>query len=576
MKIIFPIVLSLYASLIMGQPSVNEQYVEDSLYFYDLNDSAAFYQYQNAEKREEFASKMMAFAKEKSNPFWIAKALVSLGGALVQKGGQSDLETAILKYKEAINLYETLKDFKSVGICYNGLSLCYKDLGYFSEAVEASTKSLEILKSVDDTPHKYLGNSYANLANRYLDLSLHDLAANTFDTALYYFEKADYMYGVYGIYLNKSRVYELQKKYDKALMSCFQAYEGFKEIKVKQGQIKSARGLEHLYRVIHRPRESIRYAKKGLRIIGTRNFQSDKICFYRGLAENFLELNQLDSALGFIDPAIQLADSLQLFSFKQVTLELKARILEQQGDSLAALHFYGLASVVEDSLEQRNNIFGATKIIIDKEKEQHQQEVSGFQYMLTRTKQWLAISLIIVVLLGVIGLFAIRRWLNLRKEQIQLANTLNTEKAQNQRTLVTKEASLAVKDDLLREVSLLLEKVKAHNGNTWLDQDVNETQKLIKHNLELSKMWDDFFIRFEKVHPEFIELLTSKYNLTPNDLRICAFIKMNLSNKEISALLHIRLNTLYMTISRIKQKLQIPKDTSVFDFLHSKKFYNSK
>lgn len=77
------------------------------------------------------------------------------------------------------------------------------------------------------------------------------------------------------------------------------------------------------------------------------------------------------------------------------------------------------------------------------------------------------------------------------------------------------------------------------------------------------KLWDEFRMRFNEIHPDFYRRLLKDYpSLTETDLRIMAFIKLNLSTKEISEITIQPVNTIKAIRKRIRQKLQL-KDRSV-------------
>ncbi|MCT2409465.1 hypothetical protein NZD88_18090 [Chryseobacterium antibioticum] len=70
-----------------------------------------------------------------------------------------------------------------------------------------------------------------------------------------------------------------------------------------------------------------------------------------------------------------------------------------------------------------------------------------------------------------------------------------------------------------------------------------------------------FMNRFKELYPEFYNTLTSKYqNLTLNDMRLCAFIKLNFSNKEIAEYDHISLRTVESKKYRLRKKLNLSGD----------------
>ncbi len=85
----------------------------------------------------------------------------------------------------------------------------------------------------------------------------------------------------------------------------------------------------------------------------------------------------------------------------------------------------------------------------------------------------------------------------------------------------------------------------------------------------LSKGDDKIFeINFDKTHESFFDRLQEKHpNLTMHDLRICAFLKMNLSSKEIAALLGINSSSVDVNRSRLRKKMNLHRDNSLPDYL---------
>lgn len=72
------------------------------------------------------------------------------------------------------------------------------------------------------------------------------------------------------------------------------------------------------------------------------------------------------------------------------------------------------------------------------------------------------------------------------------------------------------------------------------------------------KIWAEFRMRFEKIHPDFYRRLLRDYpSLTESDLRIISFIKLNLTTKEIADLTFLQLNTIKASRKRIRQKLNL-------------------
>ncbi|MGC9345044.1 MAG: helix-turn-helix transcriptional regulator, partial [Bacteroidales bacterium] len=73
---------------------------------------------------------------------------------------------------------------------------------------------------------------------------------------------------------------------------------------------------------------------------------------------------------------------------------------------------------------------------------------------------------------------------------------------------------------------------------------------------------------FEEVHEEFFKRLKEKHpNLTPRDLNLCAYIKMNLSNKEIASLLNISTRGVEISRYRLRKKLDLLRDINLSIYL---------
>ncbi len=80
--------------------------------------------------------------------------------------------------------------------------------------------------------------------------------------------------------------------------------------------------------------------------------------------------------------------------------------------------------------------------------------------------------------------------------------------------------------------------------------------------------WDDFDLYFGETHPAFFsELYKAFPNLTPMENRLCAFIVLNLSTKEIASLTNRSVRTVESMKFRLRKKMGIPRNVSILSFL---------
>ncbi len=80
--------------------------------------------------------------------------------------------------------------------------------------------------------------------------------------------------------------------------------------------------------------------------------------------------------------------------------------------------------------------------------------------------------------------------------------------------------------------------------------------------------WEQFAMHFDHVHSNFLTKLKQRFpNLGANDLKLCAYLKMNLSSKEIAQLMGISARAIEVSRYRLRKKIHVPTEQSLFDYL---------
>ena len=80
--------------------------------------------------------------------------------------------------------------------------------------------------------------------------------------------------------------------------------------------------------------------------------------------------------------------------------------------------------------------------------------------------------------------------------------------------------------------------------------------------------WTRFALYFDQVHNNFLSHLKTKYpQLSPTDLKLCAYLRLNLSSKEIAQLLNISLKGVEVSRYRLRKKLNLVTEVNLHDFL---------
>ncbi|WP_163411042.1 helix-turn-helix transcriptional regulator [Flavobacterium ajazii] len=122
----------------------------------------------------------------------------------------------------------------------------------------------------------------------------------------------------------------------------------------------------------------------------------------------------------------------------------------------------------------------------------------------------------------------------------------------------------------------VLQKIKTRisylypNVNDTIRRELMSIVNSIKTVANDNKLWDDFKIYFEQSNPDFLLTLAKKHpSLSPKDLKYCCYIKMNMSNNDITNLLGINQESVRTHKYRLKKKLTLDKEQDIVSYLRT-------
>ena len=135
-------------------------------------------------------------------------------------------------------------------------------------------------------------------------------------------------------------------------------------------------------------------------------------------------------------------------------------------------------------------------------------------------------------------------------------DNLELKLASNQRELVSSVLYASNKNEMLTELKKQIGQLSKPSNKKDIES-LKKIKSIIQNNLSLDTNWEKFKIHFEQVHPDFFKNLLDKYpNLTPNELRLSAYLHLNLSIKEIASLQNIDPGSVRRAKTRLNNKLK--------------------
>jgi len=153
-------------------------------------------------------------------------------------------------------------------------------------------------------------------------------------------------------------------------------------------------------------------------------------------------------------------------------------------------------------------------------------------------------------------------------ENEQVIMKLKNEKLQDEinsktRELSSSTMSIIKKNEILNDIKSALTEVKD-------DVKVKPVIKIINKNLNNTSDWNMFQEAFNNSDSDFLKKVKKTHtNLTPNDLRLCAYLRLNLSSKEIAPLLNISPRSVEIKRYRLRKKMNLEHEKGLVDYIIS-------
>ncbi len=372
------------------------------------------------------------------------------------------------------------------------------------------------------------------------------------------------------------------------------AIEAFKQVNNRRKLIESYYNLTLALIDLKRYRESINAGKTCLELIKEEN-DDELLIYYKRIfyliASNYINLKEFDKAQEYIEI---LEGHLNNSNFDNKVLtyawfhRANADLDISKGDYKSAVDNLNKSILYWRQLNTENkksiNESYERELSLEKAVRKEKEVVIGDQ------RKILFISFLAIVLLfGLIFLLVFFFKRNRKKNQqiVELNNELND-------LIVNLKDNNLILEERQREIESLLKlneqslfsrilKISTYNDtigkisddiDSYMDSSPSASgylmtvRKKLKALISEDELWEDFKIQFEKIRPEFFNRLKEVApNLSVNDLKHCTYIVSNLKSKEVAQLINVSPRSVETTRYRIKKKLGLEKEESLYDLL---------
>ena len=310
---------------------------------------------------------------------------------------------------------------------------------------------------------------------------------------------------------------------------------------------------------------AIDYYSKALELLS--KFPVDLPVIESNLAECYLKLNKLNKALSLAQNNLSKIKGNLFPNEKKRNFKILEEVYSKRKD------YTNLIRIKDSLLSQAS--FGSVFKIVDKFNELES------NLLLTQKRSELIQNKIqyntylYILIIGATILFfslvSLRLNFNLQKEK--------TEKTQNEKKMLENELNhkkiqLINKSNYItqrnKNLNYLLDTIEKNKLSKTSQDPTKLIQDKIKMILNSEKINNRFEQQFEEVYPDFFKnLILIESKLTQQDLKLCAYLKMNQNTQEIAQLTGSSIRTVESQKYRLKKKLSLKKNNNLINFLHS-------
>ncbi|MBK9733919.1 MAG: hypothetical protein IPO92_02685 [Saprospiraceae bacterium] len=160
---------------------------------------------------------------------------------------------------------------------------------------------------------------------------------------------------------------------------------------------------------------------------------------------------------------------------------------------------------------------------------------------------------------------------DIEESEAKVEELLN-DKLQTEITFKNKELALSTmhivqKNETLSKLRDELDNI-LHVNESDTKKQIKKVISILSDDQKLENDWDSFAVHFDQVHTDFLRRLKEKYpKLSPQDLKLCAYLRMNLTTKDIAPLFNISVRGVEISRYRLRKKMSLDVEMNLNDFM---------
>jgi tetratricopeptide (TPR) repeat protein len=553
-----------------------------------------------------FVEKGLFLSRQHKDTLRMMEFLTNIGWTWYYQGKYNK---ALSSFSEAMQLMQSYNQVhpgnKDISLfnyakLLNNKAVVYTRMGFYDSAIIFFKQSLEFREANGAGP-KLIAPTLLNIGSVCFKNKDNKLAIDYFKSALEQYILLNDSAKIAACYSNIGIASKADGDTVTALTNFLKSLEIRNIIPDRKGKIVVLNNLGALYLQSGHMKTAYQYLNQALELNSDQRYKSSYASTLLSLGNYYLKKQQYDKALDYgLQTLERTKRSGYRSSYEDVYLML-SEAYQGMGNNKEALRYYKLHKAIHDSIfnadsrKQYNNLQARLETA-QKEKRievlKKEKEKQALQNKILKNKQRTYVATIfVIVLIFVIVVFMVmmkrkkdrqiqqQKEILLRKEKqladAELEKSKIKEKELQQSVLYkTKQLSthalhMMQRNSMLQDIQQSIKEL-SKKADIDAQPGFKRINLMIAQSLRSQKDWDVFKLYFAEVNRTFYRRLNEiNPNLTTNDQRLCALVKLNMTSKEMASVLNVAPNSIKSSRYRLKKKLGLSADADMEEFIRA-------
>ncbi|MDR0682596.1 MAG: tetratricopeptide repeat protein [Dysgonamonadaceae bacterium] len=502
--------------------------------------------------------------------------------SVIYAQGEYD-KTLTMRIDSLLALYEKHSLLYTILLYSNALANISE--GNYSEAFQYAVKMIERIEIIDDK--KLLFKIFNLMGTLYSYIQNYNEAESYYERAAEYVSSEQIEYDQ--LCNNKYRILFLRGEIQQAIQLFERMIPVLEAKQDTTSLITFHLNLGACYSVNQEIDKAFQCFHTSMELVHTIDNDKFKTAIYQNLGNYYYSIKNYKKSFQYLLKAKELARKNNNLEQLTYVLHSFSTLFDEQNEIDSAYYYLREYEMLKDRLINHSKMTEVYQSYVSVLMESSENKLKIAKNELSlRNKQYVitvisAIAIIVTIVYLLIFLYQKKRNaqqktllkeienkdLSVRLQYQNELRKLQNEKLEDQfREINSYSLLLLNKNHLLQQI---LDIAAQYAGNKEkADEIFRKIKTMVKNNQHTDKEWDDFILHFEKVHPRFFEKLLIKYpDLTKNDLKLCAYIRIGMSMKQIAQMLNIFPDSVKTNRYRLRKKFCLSDNENLDDFIQS-------